>query len=227
MLAVVDGDADRREVLRVALEAQGFYVRAASDALAALHVVAREQIDAIVLNVAAHASDTVALIPLLRRTTDAPIIALAAENDVASCVASLAAGADGAIPGPLVLDELTARLWSALRRPTLLREIPVVAYRDLVIDTARRHVERAGEEIALSAREFNLLTLLAREPERVFKREDIVGRLWSPRAVKGGTIDSYISVLRAKVDRPPRAALIHTVRGVGYTLSASSRRRRY
>jgi two-component system OmpR family response regulator len=216
-LAVVDCDAHQREVLQLGLEGYGFLVRAANDAVTALQLVEREAIDAIVLDLAVRTRDGLALIARLRRMTDAPIIALAPENDVASCIAILNAGADGAMPGALALDELAARLWSALRRPQL-REITTIAYDDLVIDTARRHVERAGETIALTAHEFDLLTLLAREAGRVFTRGHLVERLWSPRSVKAGTIDAYISVLRAKVDKPPRGALIRTVRGVGYTL---------
>jgi DNA-binding response OmpR family regulator len=116
-----------------------------------------------------------------------------------------------------VLCELAARLSSVLRRPQL-RENTVMTCRDLLVDIARRQVERAGKAIALSAREFDIVATLVREPGRVFTRDHLVELIWSPRTVKAGTVDSYISVLRAKVDKPPRPALIQTVRGVGYTL---------
>jgi DNA-binding response OmpR family regulator len=216
-LAVVECDGHRREALRRGLERHGFVVRPAGDVAATLRLVRCETIQAVILDLIVHTHDDLSLIPRLRGATEAPIIALAPENDVRSCIAMLRAGADAALPDPLALDELAARIWSALRRPRL-REITAVAYDDLVIDTARRHVERAGETIALTAHEFDLLALLAAQPGRVFTRTQLIERLWSPRAVKVGTIDAYISVLRTKIDKPPRTALIRTVRGVGYTL---------
>jgi DNA-binding response OmpR family regulator len=216
-LAVIDDDAQLRDVLRTGLEQRGFLVRPARDGITGLQLIEREPVHAIVLDLHRPAIDGITLIPLLRSASDAPIIVLSAKDDVASCIASLNAGADDYMTKPFALDELAARLQSALRRPQL-REVTVIACADLQVDTARRHVERGGETIALTAREFDILTTLVRQPGRIFTREQLVDLIWSPRSVRSGTVDSYISVLRAKVDRPPRRALIQTVRGVGYRL---------
>ena len=207
-----------RDVLEIGLAQRGFRVHTAGDGLAGLRVVEREHVDVILLDLMLPKVDGISLIPVLRRTTEAPIVMLSAKGDVQARVNGLEAGADDYLPKPFDFAELAARLRSALRRPAL-KDVSAMTYADLTIDLDRRRVEREGEEIALSAREFDLLATLARRPERVFTRTQLIDLVWgADRDVSPATVESYISYLRAKVDAPPRRRLIQTIRGVGYSL---------
>lgn len=207
-----------RDVLEVGLRYHGFNVRLAPDAAAALDALERQRIDVILLDVMLPRIDGLTLVPMLRRLTEIPIVMLSAKASVADRIAALDAGADDYVVKPFDFGELSARLRSALRRPAL-GEVVQIGYADLSIDLTAHRVERGGEEIALSAREFALLAVLARSPQRVFTRAQLIELAWDgPHVVGTATVESFISFLRAKVDAPPRRRLIHTVRGVGYTL---------
>jgi two-component system response regulator MprA len=139
-------------------------------------------------------------------------------GDLATRIAAFAAGADDYLTKPVNLDELAARINSALRRP-LLRQESVIAYADLTIDVATRQVRRSKRPIVTTAREFDLLVVLAREPERVFTRTQLIELVWPAQpVVQPATVETLISELRAKLHRPSLPRLIQTIRGVGYAL---------
>jgi DNA-binding response OmpR family regulator len=215
---VIDDEIYMRDILEIGLTQRGFRVRTAADGPAGLKLLDAEPFDVILLDLMLPRVDGLALIPILRRSTEAPIVMLSAKADVEAKVTGLEAGADDYLAKPFDFGELTARLRSALRRPAL-REAVTWRYADLVIDAQRRRVERSGEEIQLTAREFDLLAVLARSPERVYTRSQLIDLVWgAERDVSPATVESYISYLRAKVDAPPHRRLIHTVRGVGYSV---------
>jgi DNA-binding response OmpR family regulator len=115
------------------------------------------------------------------------------------------------------LGELAARLHSRLRRPQLARR-DTISYADVVMDVATREVERAGVRVSLTAREFDLLATLLREPGRVFTREQLIDKVWGyDAAVEPNVVETYISYLRGKLDREAEKPLIRTIRRVGYT----------
>jgi len=215
---VIDDETHMREVLEIGLAQRGFRVHGAADGLAGLRILEEQHIDVILLDVMLPKVDGISLIPALRRSTEAPILMLSARADVPARVSALEAGADDYVPKPFDFAELTARLRSALRRPAL-KDVTTMTYADLTVDLERRRVERGGEVIELSAREFDLLATLARRPERVFTRSQLIDLVWgADRDVSTATVESYISYVRAKVDAPPRRRLIQTIRGVGYSL---------
>jgi len=215
---VIDDETHMREVLEIGLTQRGFRVLGAADGLTGLRTLESEHIDVILLDVMLPKVDGISLIPALRRATEAPILMLSARGDIPARVGALEAGADDYVPKPFDFAELTARLRSALRRPAL-KDVTTMSYADLTVDLERRRVERAGEVIDLSAREFDLLATLARRPERVFTRSQLIDLVWgADRDVSTATVESYISYVRAKVDAPPRRRLIQTIRGVGYSL---------
>jgi DNA-binding response OmpR family regulator len=215
---VIDDETYMRDILEIGLSQRGFRVRTAADGPTGLKLLEAEPFDVILLDLMLPRVDGLALIPMLRRSTEAPIVLLSAKADVAAKVTGLEAGADDYLAKPFDFGELTARLRSALRRPAL-REVVTWRYADLVMDAQRRRVERGGDEIHLTAREFDLLAVLARSPERVYTRSQLIDLVWgAQRDVSPATVESYISYLRAKVDAPPHRRLIHTVRGVGYSV---------
>jgi DNA-binding response OmpR family regulator len=215
---VIDDERPTRDVLEIGLMQRGFRVRTAADARAGFKLLDEEPFDVILLDLMLPKVDGLALIRMLRRSTEAPIVVLSAKADADAKVSGLEAGADDYLAKPFDFGELAARLRSALRRPAL-KELDLLRYADLAIDVHRRRVERSGEQIRLTAREFDLLALLVRSPERVYTRSQLIDLVWgAERGVTPATVESYISYLRAKVDVPPRRRLIHTVRGVGYSV---------
>ncbi len=215
---VIDDEHSIREVLDIGLAQAGFAVRTAIDGADGLTAVRDWSPDCIVLDIMMPKIDGLSLIPLLRRLTEVPIIMLTARGDVRDRIDGLKAGADDYLPKPFELDELVARIQTALRRPVLKR-VHHLRVADLEIDLDARSVARGRRWVDLSTREFDLLVALARRPKRVFTREELLDLVWGiDRDVSPATVETYISYLRAKIDRPTEPRLIHTVRGVGYSI---------
>ena len=135
----------------------------------------------------------------------------------------LSRGADDYVAKPFELEELVARLHSALRRPRLeMRQ--AFTYGDLTVDVARRSVFRGTRRVELSTREFDLLLTFVRNPERVFTRSELLDLVWGvDRDIVPNTVETYISYLRAKLESGQPVRLIQTMRGVGYALRATPR----
>ena len=217
-VAVIDDEKSIREMLQIGLTQEGFEVRTAVDGPDGLTVVRDWKPDCIVLVIMMPKIDGLSLIPLLRRLTEVPIIMLTARGDVRDRIDGLKAGADDYLPKPFDLDELGARIHTALRRP-MLKRVYHIRVSDLEIDLEARTVRRGDRWIDFSTREFDLLATLARRPNRVFTREELLDLVWGTDSdVALATVETYISYVRAKVDTPSAPRLIHTVRGVGYTL---------
>ncbi len=157
---------------------------------------------------------------LRRRRDDARVICLTARDRVEERVLGLQAGADDYLVKPFAFEELVARIEAVCRRGGG----DTVAVGDLRIDTAARRVSRAGREIRLTTREFDLLRYLASYPGRVLSRTRLLEAVWDTTHDPGtNTVEVYVSYLRQKVDRGFERPLIHTVRGAGYTLEDRAR----
>jgi DNA-binding response OmpR family regulator len=217
-VVVIDDEHSIREMLDIGLAQAGFAVRTAVDGPDGLTAIRDWSPDCVVLDIMMPKIDGLSLIPLLRRLTEVPIIMLTARGDVRDRIDGLKSGADDYLPKPFDLDELIARIQTALRRPAL-RRVQHLRVADLEIDIETRSARRGERWIDLSTREFDLLAALARRPRRVFTREELLDLVWGvDRDVAPATVETYISYLRAKVDRAPETRLIHTVRGVGYAI---------
>jgi DNA-binding response OmpR family regulator len=215
---VIDDERHLREMLEMGLTQNGFEVRLAADGVVGLNELKSFPADVIVLDVMLPKIDGISLVPHVRRLTQAPIVMLSAKSGVRDKVGGLEGGADDYLGKPFELQELVARLRSALRRPSLAEQ-STYTFADLFLDTAERRVRRGDETIDLSTREFDLLAAFMRAPRRVFTRDQLLDAVWGQeRDVLPGTVETYVSYLRSKVDRPPARRLIHTVRGVGYAL---------
>jgi DNA-binding response OmpR family regulator len=149
-----------------------------------------------------------------------PVLLLTARDSVEDRVKGLDVGADDYLTKPFAFPELLARLRALLRRPPLQTDI-VLRVGDLELDTARREVRRAGRLIELSPREFMLLHYLMRHPQQVLTRTQIGEHIWNFDFVsESNVVDVYIGYLRRKIDRGISQPLLHTIRGVGYRISA-------
>ena len=151
-----------------------------------------------------------------------PILMLTARGDVHDRIDGLDAGADDYLPKPFDLDELLARLRALYRRSSHAGEGPAHVG-DLVVDPVSRRVFRGGVEIGLSAREFDILHLLASHAGQVVTRLNILDEVWDGETdLRSNVIDVHLAAIRSKIDKPFGADTITTIRGVGYRLESTT-----
>ena len=221
---VADDDRAIRESLARALELEGYEVVVVADGASALSAVKEQPADVLVLDVMMPGVDGLTVCRVLRAERDrTPILMLTARTETSDRVAGLDAGADDYLPKPFDLDELLARLRALVRR-TRFDELDgepteVVRVADLRVDVSARRAWRGERELELSKTEFDLLELLARNAGIVLNRTTIYDRIWGyDFGPDSKNLAVYISYLRRKVELDDEPKLIHTVRGVGYTM---------
>ncbi|MBK9179154.1 MAG: response regulator transcription factor [Acidimicrobiales bacterium] len=223
---VADDDRAIRDALARALELEGYEVAVAPDGAAALSAVRDRRPDVLVLDVMMPGVDGLTVCRVLRAERDRiPILMLTARTETSDRVAGLDAGADDYLPKPFELDELLARLRALLRRARPDGDADaaeVLAVGDLRVDPAARRAWRGDRELELSKTEFDLLELLVRNAGIVLDHTTIYERIWGyDFGPDSKNLAVYISYLRRKVEPDGEPKLIHTVRGVGYTVRAS------
>lgn len=216
---VVDDDPTVREVVVSYLRASGHDVMEAADGRGALAAVAGRPADLVVLDLMLPDLDGLEVCRRLRETQDVPVIMLTALGGEADRVVGLERGADDYVTKPFSPRELALRVDSVLRRTG--EQGPEKPERwsdgDLVVDTARHEVTLAGEEIGLTAREFDLLRFLVANAGRVFTREELLSEVWGWSFGDHSTVTVHVRRLREKVERDPtRPERLLTVWGVGY-----------
>ena len=156
---------------------------------------------------------------LRARGLTTPLMLLTARNQVQDRVEGLDALADDFLSKPFSLDELLARLRALGRRSRPL-DLPVLQLGDLHVDARQRNARRGETTVELTAREFDVLLLLAQNAGRCVTRQQILNEVWDgERDLRSNVIDVHVATLRAKIDKPFRRASIQTLRGAGYRLS--------
>jgi DNA-binding response OmpR family regulator len=215
---VVEDDRDIARLVELALENHGVEVRCAHDGPSGLTAAKEFDPTVLILDIMLPKMDGVAVLKRLRGTGyRMPVIMMTARDTTSDKVQSLDLGADDYLTKPFDVEELLARVRAVLRR-TEGDEVLRVA--DLTINRATREVQRGGREIDLTAKEFDLLEFMARNPRRVLSRDLLLSRVWN-QGFGGATtnvVDVYVGYLRRKVDAPGEPRLIKTVHGVGYAL---------
>ena len=222
---LVDDDRAIRESLARALDLEGYEVLTAADGAEALRITREQHPDVLVLDVMMPSVDGLTVCQVLRFEEDrTPILMLTARTETTDRVAGLDAGADDYLSKPFDLDELLARLRALLRRSDFSSEgdDDVLRVGDLRVDPASRRVWRGDDEIDLSKTEFELIQLLVRNAGIVLDHSTIYDRIWGyDFGPDSKNLAVYISYLRRKLERDGEPKLIHTVRGVGYSVRAS------
>ncbi len=219
-ILVVDDDQHILSVLRRGLGFEGYVVDVAENGEKALAMARESPPDLVVLDIMMPGLDGIEVTKRLRQGSDVPILLLTAKVATSDKVAGLDAGADDYLIKPFALDELLARVRALLRRrqPS---DSTILQFADLIVDTGTREVQRGGEMIELTTREYELLLLFMRNPRQVLTRDLIYERVWGyDFGGESNVIDVYIRYLREKLERGGRSRLIHTVRGAGYVLKA-------
>ena len=218
-MLVVDDDEAIRKALERSLALEGFAVDVADGGTRALELVEQRRPGVIVLDVVMPDMSGVAVTRRLReRGIEVPICILSARDEVQDRVAGLEAGADDYVVKPFELEELVARLRALLRRAPA-SERSLIRVGDLIVDPAQRSVRRAGREIELTRREFELLEELARHQSMVLSRQQLLERVWGyDFEVDGNVVDVFVGYLRRKLEAGGEPRMIHTVRGIGFVL---------
>ena len=220
---VVDDEPAIRRFLKSTLEVQGWAVVEAVDGDEAIRAVRHHRPELVLLDLGLPDRDGMALLPELKRLSDAAILVLTSRDDERSKVAALDAGADDYVTKPFSIPELLARMRTALRhRVQEQGGRPVVQAGELTIDLVHRRVARAGEDIGLSPKEWDILEQLAIHAGRVVTHGQILAKVWG-RATE--TEQQYLRVylrqLRQKLEpEPDRPRWLVTEAGVGYRLMA-------
>jgi two-component system OmpR family response regulator len=222
---VVDDEVNIAELISMALRYEGFDVSVAHTGAKAVAGARTFGPDAVVLDMMLPDFDGLEVLRRMRASDpDVPVVFLTARDAVEDRIAGLTAGGDDYVTKPFSLEELVARLRGLLRRTGARRaeSASVLTVGDLELDEDSHEVRRAGDEITLTATEFELLRFLMRNPKRVLSKAQILDRVWNyDFGGQANVVELYISYLRKKVDAG-RDPMIHTMRGAGYVLKPLS-----
>jgi len=223
---VVDDEVNIAELISMALRYEGFEVATAHTGSKAVTAAKTFRPDSVVLDMMLPDFDGMEVLRRMR-TSDpgVPVLFLTARDSVEDRVAGLTAGGDDYVTKPFSLEEVVARLRALMRRTGAQQatSTSVLVVGDLTMDEDSREVTRDGQDISMTATEFELLRFLMRNPKRVLSKAQILDRVWRyDFGGDAGIVDTYISYLRRKVDTE-EPKLIHTVHGVGYVLREPKR----
>jgi two-component system, OmpR family, KDP operon response regulator KdpE len=220
-ILVVDDEPAIRRLLRTSLTGQGFDVLEAEDGAAALAAVEREKPDLVILDLGLPDLSGIEVIRSLRQRSALPIIVLSVRDDERGKVEALDGGADDYVIKPFGVDELVARIRTALRhRFQAQGEKPLFIAGDLTVDLVRRSVRRGGEDVHLSPKEYDLLAELVANAGKVLTHRHILTKVWGPAHTEDAQyLRVFIRSLRGKLEADPaRPQHIITEPGVGYRL---------
>ncbi len=219
---VIEDDAATLDYVASGLAEHGHVVDRAATGHEGLSLAVGETYDVIVVDRRLPGVEGLVIVKTIRGAgVKTPVLFLTTMGGVEDRVEGLEAGGDDYLAKPFAFSELLARLNALGRRPPLAAEQTTLRVGDLEMDLVRRTVNRGGHNIELQPREFLLLEYLMRNAGRVVTRTMLLERVWDFHFdPKTSVVETHISRLRTKIDKPFEQELIHTVRGAGYSLNA-------
>ena len=219
-ILLVEDEEDLREVTATRLRQEGFIVDAVGNGLDVADYMDVVEYDCIVLDIMLPGKNGLDVLQDIRQSGDGTsVLLLTARDAIDDRVKGLNAGADDYLVKPFHFEELTARIRALLRREPLQLQGNILQAAGLTLDLGSMTVEREGEQISLTQREFSLLEVLMRHADQVLSREQIEHNMYDlDFDGASNVIDVYVRYLRKKIDDPFDVKLIQTVRGVGYVL---------
>lgn len=222
-ILVIEDDRQTADYVARGFTERGHSCDVLHDGQDALFQATREHYDVLVVDRMLPGLDGLSLVKALRGAgVRTPAIFLTSVGGVDDRVEGLEAGGDDYLVKPFAFSELLARVNAIARRPPMRNETAKLIVQDLEMDLIRRRVTRAGRTIDVQPKEFTLLEELMRNEGRIVTRTMLLERVWGFHFdPKTSVVETHISRLRAKVDKPFDSQLIHTVRNVGYSLHAS------
>ena len=217
---IVDDDPKLLTMLRRTLAYEGFHVLSATNGIEALGEVQAHRPDVIVLDWLMPGLDGIGVVQRMREAGDKTLVLmLTARDTVENRVAGLETGADDYLVKPFAPAELLARIHTLLRRPAIVAKDERLTYADLSLDPVTRETKRGDRAFSLTAKEYDLLHYLVRNPRQVLRREQILQEVWGyDFGGEDNVLEVYVGYLRKKTEASGEPRLIQTVRGVGYTL---------
>jgi DNA-binding response OmpR family regulator len=211
-ILLVDDETPILDMVRGYLEREGYAFSTVEDGLAAVEHVRAERPDVVVLDVMLPGIDGFEALRQIRTFSDAYVLMLTARADEVDRIVGLSVGADDYLVKPFSPRELVARVKALLRRP----RGATATVGDLAVDPARRTATVRGAAVTLTATEFDILAILARDPGVVVTRADLLNAVWGPTFVGDDhLVDVHVANLRGKIGE----GFVETVRGVGYKLA--------
>jgi two-component system KDP operon response regulator KdpE len=221
---VVDDEAAILRFLKPALEANGYVVSSAGTVADGVRRIAAESPEIVLLDLGLPDGDGKDVLRKAREWSDVPVIVLSARERESEKIEALDLGADDYVNKPFNVGELLARMRTALRhRMQRKAETPVVRIGDLEIDSLRHRVSRAGVELKLTRKEFELISFLARHAGRVLTHKQILAAVWGPAHTEDTQyLRVYVGQLRQKIElRSNDPKIILTEPGIGYRIAES------
>jgi two-component system, OmpR family, response regulator RegX3 len=224
-ILLIEDEESISDPLASALRKEGFDVRIAEGATAGLEAFRARPPDLVLLDVMLPDGDGKDVLRTIRGSSRVPVVMLTARGEEMDRVLGLELGADDYVTKPFSAAELVARLRAVLRRsePAVVAEaVPVLEVGDVSMNLETRRVMRAGEEIDLTVKEFELLRVLLEHAGKVVRRQALVGEVWDASWFGSTkTVDVHVSALRRKLgDDPSDPRYVHTVRGVGFRFAS-------
>jgi len=219
-ILVVEDDAETAAYVTHGLAEEGHVAETVADGRDGLSQAMGERYDILIVDRMLPGLDGLSLVRALRAARNrAPVLFLTSLGGIDDRVDGLNVGGDDYLVKPFAFSELMARINALARRPHLKDTETMLRVGDLEMDLIAREVTRGSDAIDLQPREFRLLEVLMRNKGRVLTRTMLLERVWSFHfEPKTSVVETHISRLRNKVDRPYGKELIHTVRGSGYTM---------
>lgn len=219
-VCLVEDEVKVSSFIKKGLQEQGYSVTIASGGAEALKLLQEEHFDLMILDVMLPDFDGVSLCKLIRQDNNKiPVLMLTALGTTADKVNGLKAGADDYLVKPFHFDELTARVEALMRRSLRQGDGQFLEFRDLKLDLWSKTAFRENKQISLTAKEYALLELFLRNPNKLLSRQYIAEKVWDIGFDTGtNIIDVYVNYLRNKVDKNYKVRLIHTMIGMGYIL---------
>jgi len=221
-ILVVEDEPSIAEVVGLYLQRAGYQVKTAADGKIAMTILEKEIPDLVVLDLMLPEIDGLSLTRWLRDRSNVPIIMLTARREEIDRIAGLEMGADDYVVKPFSPQELVSRVRAVMRR-TKREQAPAESERpltfgELVINALSRTVTISGEDVPLTAKEFDMLHLLAQHPKQVYTREQLLDRIWGgAEYIDPGTVTVHIRRVREKIEPDPSNPIrLITVWGVGY-----------
>jgi DNA-binding response OmpR family regulator len=218
-ILLVEDEIKLARFIELELQSEGYRVTVAHDGMSGLSLVRESEPDLAILDWMMPGLTGVELCRRLRSTgIKIPVILLTAKDEVGDRVTGLDAGADDYLVKPFSIEELLARIRAHLRR-TQETDTDLLQFEDLSLNRRTREVHRGQRSIDLTAKEFDLLQYLMSHPRQVFTREQILENIWGYDFLgDSNIIEVYVRYLRLKLEQDSEKRLIHTARGVGYSL---------
>jgi DNA-binding response OmpR family regulator len=218
-ILLVEDEIKLARFIELELESEGYRVSVAHDGMSGLSLARESEPDLAILDWMMPGLTGVELCRRLRSTgIKIPVILLTAKDEVGDRVTGLDAGADDYLVKPFSIEELLARIRAHLRR-TQETDTDLLQFEDLSLNRRTREVHRGQRSIDLTAKEFDLLQYLMSHPRQVFTREQILENIWGYDFMgDSNIIEVYVRYLRLKLEQDSEKRLIHTARGVGYSL---------